>query len=666
MIRNLFGGSSKCRTIDKVDIFGDGSGVALYRLDGNANDTGGNYHGTETAITYGGGTYSRGAINNTGNIDFGTGSKALLPATTSYSISMWVKRNDAVRVYLPNRINAYSSYGDNFYWESDNKLYACFATGVTTQVVAVSTNTYTSSTKFAHIVFSVNRTTQQLKVYFNGAEIAFGALTVPTSSYDNSLNTRIFARHDASSSPTGQMDQLRFFNRAITETEVATLYAECAPTSIVDNANPFEDNSLRAMYQFNGNANDLTGLYNGTASSMVYTSGKFGQCADFTTSAPSCSLPNSIFSGLTSVSFSAWIYMTNVISNSTPISSNAVSGNYFITPIRTYNGYVFGDFGLAGTSAVSTPQASLPITANTWTHVYFVFNSDRTVQMSVNGSDLTAKSTASPYLLSSVVSPIYLFNNGGFDFSTGKIDQLRIFNRALTPMEIASLYTETTPLEEPMQSLVDPFKDGSGKALYRLDGNALDESGRYNGTATSVTYGNGQFGRAAVFGGSGYIATGTVFGLTNGGVASISLWFKAPSTLALSELFSNYAASSVTGIRCLVGADGTLNTSTYQSNGNAKDLITDLGTIVANNTYHIVGVWLANGNMQLYVNGVSVGTASSTGTVTQSNLGSNSYFIGKYTDGGSTTGSLEQIRIFNRVLTQAEITKLYTGENNVV
>ena len=55
MIRNLFGGdTAKCRTIDKLDIFGDGSGVALYRLDGNANDTSGNYHGTETAITYGG------------------------------------------------------------------------------------------------------------------------------------------------------------------------------------------------------------------------------------------------------------------------------------------------------------------------------------------------------------------------------------------------------------------------------------------------------------------------------------------------------------------------------------------------------------------------------------------------------------------------------------
>lgn len=64
MIRNLFGGATKCRTIDKLDIFGDGSCKALYRLDGNANDESGNYHGTETAITYGGGVYERGAVFN--------------------------------------------------------------------------------------------------------------------------------------------------------------------------------------------------------------------------------------------------------------------------------------------------------------------------------------------------------------------------------------------------------------------------------------------------------------------------------------------------------------------------------------------------------------------------------------------------------------------------
>ena len=86
MIRNIFGGASKCRTIDKVDIFGDSSGVALYQLDGNANDTGGNYHGTETAITYGGGVYERGAVFNGTASDISLGSTIDKPLRTAVCV----------------------------------------------------------------------------------------------------------------------------------------------------------------------------------------------------------------------------------------------------------------------------------------------------------------------------------------------------------------------------------------------------------------------------------------------------------------------------------------------------------------------------------------------------------------------------------------------------
>ena len=83
--------SSKCRTIDKVDIFGDNSGVALYRLDGNANDESGNYHGTETAVTYGGGVYERGAVFNGSSslVSIGT---VLGTSVTVFSFSGWINR----------------------------------------------------------------------------------------------------------------------------------------------------------------------------------------------------------------------------------------------------------------------------------------------------------------------------------------------------------------------------------------------------------------------------------------------------------------------------------------------------------------------------------------------------------------------------------------------
>ena len=46
--------------------------------------------------------------------------------------------------------------------------------------------------------------------------------------------------------------------------------------------------------------------------------------------------------------------------------------------------------------------------------------------------------------------------------------------------------------------LYNPFPDGGGVALYQLNGDATDVSGNYDGTATNVTYGAGQFGQAGV------------------------------------------------------------------------------------------------------------------------------------------------------------------------
>lgn len=204
----------------------------------------------------------------------------------------------------------------------------------------------------------------------------------------------------------------------------------------------FGDNSCKALYALEDNALDESGNYNGTATSMVYSSGINGRGGDFRTSAPTFIIPNSVLTGLTSLTVTAWVNMANINSDSTPISSSSVTPQYFITPIRVLNGYVFGQFGLGGTGAISTPQTSLAILADTWYMITFVFNSDKTIQMSLNNGALTAKTAASPYSLSQIVNNLLLFNSGGADYATGLIDQVRIFNRPLTVDEITTLYTQ--------------------------------------------------------------------------------------------------------------------------------------------------------------------------------------------------------------------------------
>jgi len=241
-------------------------------------------------------------------------------------------------------------------------------------------------------------------------------------------------------------------------------------------------------------------------------------------------------------------------------------------------------------------------------------------------------------------------------YYASNIDQLRIFNKALTPMEVASLYNETTPMEEPMHSLVDPFKDGSGKALYRLDGNALDESGNFNGTPTSVTYGAGRFGQAGVFNGTSSY-TDIPYSLTlDKSNCAVSLWFKT-STSGFRTLFSLLKEMYLTAN---MNASGGINA------GDGIATISTPLTYIDGNWHHII-VGKFAGILRVYIDGVLV----ISDTVTRA-CSTTAYYssIGGYRSVGAWeqffNGSIDQVRIFNRALTASEVQTLYTGENNPI
>ncbi len=66
-----------------------------------------------------------------------------------------------------------------------------------------------------------------------------------------------------------------------------------------------------ATYEFESNANDLTGNYNGTATNVTYATGKFGNAAVFNGSSSQIQLPLFNRSGNVAYSFSAWVYLTS-------------------------------------------------------------------------------------------------------------------------------------------------------------------------------------------------------------------------------------------------------------------------------------------------------------------------------------------------------------------
>ena len=68
----------------------------------------------------------------------------------------------------------------------------------------------------------------------------------------------------------GVIDQVRFFNKEASSSEITTLSGETHASTTKATTDIFSDSSGKALYQLDGNANDTSGSNNGTATNVVY------------------------------------------------------------------------------------------------------------------------------------------------------------------------------------------------------------------------------------------------------------------------------------------------------------------------------------------------------------------------------------------------------------
>jgi len=192
-------------------------------------------------------------------------------------------------------------------------------------------------------------------------------------------------------------------------------------------------------------------------------------------------------------------------------------------------------------------------------------------------------------------------------------------------------------------------------AYWPFNGNANDESGNgHNGTvygATLTTDRKGNPNKAYSFDGiNDYIGLGTISTAGYTGI-TVSLWLKPVNInevikcmLTYSGYFVCYYSRFTPGkFFCLF--DG--------SSGGEDETNESSTTMAIENWYHLVGT---NDGIytRLYVNGILENTF-----LEPIATGSQNSFIGKSSSGQFTNGSIDDIRIYNRALTEQEITALY-------
>lgn len=198
-------------------------------------------------------------------------------------------------------------------------------------------------------------------------------------------------------------------------------------------------------------------------------------------------------------------------------------------------------------------------------------------------------------------------------------------------------------------------------SYWRLEGNSTAEVGAYNGTDTAITYSaaNGKFGQGAGFNGSTSRIVISKSAVPTG-AKSFTAWIK-PSSIASNAFLLTDGDGTNASVCFLLDSDGKMRLSWDSL---VTTLSTSTGIITTGNWYHVAFTATGTSGV-IYLNGVSVASGS---IGTEAAQQPTFRFSGRYTSAGSGdaiqyTGAMDDLAIFNRVLTAAEVANLYAEES---
>lgn len=199
-------------------------------------------------------------------------------------------------------------------------------------------------------------------------------------------------------------------------------------------------------------------------------------------------------------------------------------------------------------------------------------------------------------------------------------------------------------------------------AYYKFDASSsADSSGNgFTGTDTSITYNttNGKLNVGAGFGGSSKIALTMGTGLSSS--FSFAAWVYITST-GVTHTIINSNVASYSNYWAYFYITGAQKLAFDMYDGTNNPTMVSTASLSTSTWYHVVAVRdVAADKMRIYIDGASAATEvtdTTTSTPTYS-----AFAIGRRTnDTSGFNGAIDEVGIWSKALTDAEITKLYGG-----
>ena len=505
----------------------------------------------------------------------------------------------------------------------------------------------------------------------------------------------------------GLFDDLRIYSRALSANEVAQLYKVGAAKvgkspdygpAAATTVKPNLTSGLVGYWTFDGKDTpwtsataattlDKSGNYaTGTLTNMnratSTVAGKIGQGLNFDgvndyVKTSSFSLSGSV------ITFSSWV-KSSIGDYQTIFSSSPQSGTVGYIWLYRVSGSDSLAWQYADGAVYQTATASGFFTGynNVFVHITVVCDySNKKTYFYRNGALFTTIDMGGTPVFPSanIAKYIGMYRSENQHPFRGPIDDVRVYNRALSAAEIAQLYqlgaikvAKSTATNNLASGLVG-YWTFDGKDMYQnvadksgLGNNGALQFGTSGNTSTSSMQVAGKLGQGLKFDGADdYVNINKNVSLQGQARATISAWIKLkaspPSTLntIYSETTSTYYSRCTLGIDSGGKVDFIIRDSDADPSGTRFDVYSNT-VLKANIWYYITAVFdsVADSH-KIYINGVLGNTdttarsafgTSVTTNIEIGNLDVNSYYF---------TGSLDDVRVYNRALSAAEVRQLY-------
>jgi hypothetical protein len=417
-----------------------------------------------------------------------------------------------------------------------------------------------------------------------------------------------------------------------------------------------------------GTAMDVLNANNGAlVGGTTYAPGEVAQAFQFSATGDQVSVPTGGFPiGTNDRTIECWVYINSFIpgegANFAFYGSSGIDGGSYSLGAYSDQRLFCSQWG----SGIFGPV----LTTNQWYHVAVTSEGTNTT-LYLNGTNV-----GSGYLPFNTPADSQLFIGGiYYPFATyqmiGLIDEVSIYNRALSSNEISAIYNAGSA-GKCLDNCTPPPADII--SWWPAEGNAIDQTGSNNGSLVGpVSFTNGEVGQGFNFdGASSYVLIPNSPSLNPAGAFSIEGWIYLTNDVPQSMILSkwgdrgdygdnrSYVLSTVSGLGLLFSISDLAN----QEN-NAFQQITANDVLTLNAWTHVAATYdSTTGIRNLYVNGTNVLSNTNTPVAVYASI--TPVTIGAWLRGpgdieGYFPGLIDEVSLYGRALSDSEIRAIYNA-----